>query len=178
MKIKLYVAVILIIFSAISSPAWSRSRVARPLDIRSDGSRILGCIPLDEGEAVEVANAGVSPATPYGATAPRRPWGISLKTGSKSIRLEPGQCIVFDELPDGYYNFAPTAEIQDFWPYSFSIRSDVVGKYGTRNHSDTFCVSRRGGAIKVAKIPRTHQAVTSDSCKQLLGAPDSDAGSR
>ena len=96
------------------------------MEVRSDGDQILGCISHDEGESVAVEDAGVSSLRVDGHALPS-PWGISFAEDSGMLRLAPGQCLVFGEVPEGYADVEDAAELRDDWPYSFAIRSPEWG---------------------------------------------------
>lgn len=102
--------------------ASATSHGARPLEVRSDGSQLLGCISHDEGEEVVVEDAGVSSLWIDGQRLPS-PWGITSAEESRMLRLGPGQCVVFGKVPEGYASVRDAAELRDGWPYSFAIRS-------------------------------------------------------
>lgn len=162
---------LLILFLA-TQPACATSRAARPLEIRSDKTDVLGCIPVDEGDTVDVADAGVSPIK-GGEQTPSIPWQITLGEGNQPIKLNPGECLAYRKLPAGYTDTIQPSELRSGWPYSFSIRSAEWGKHGTRIHTGTFCLGRVGSDIKVVQVPRTSAAISAATCRQLLGAPNS-----
>ncbi len=159
-------------------PAGAASRAARPLDIRSDGTHVLACIPVDENDVVDVANAGVSPVK-GGSKNPATPWQIALEAGNTPVRLGPGDCLTLHRRLPGYVDTAEPTEILAGWPYTFTIRSAEWGKHGTRLHGGTFCFARAKDRLRVVQVPKTHATVDAEACARLLAAdassPDSDA---
>ena len=148
--------------------AMAMSHASRPLDIKTNGTQIFACIPLDEDDVVEVTDAGVAAVGGLNERLPPMPWVIKLRDLATPLKLKPGQCLEFHKLPDGYTNTSPDSDLQDDFPYSFGIRSDDIGKYGTRNHTGEFCISRSGGSIRLVQIPRSPAVITTSTCKQLL----------
>ncbi|GHH61518.1 hypothetical protein [[Pseudomonas] boreopolis] len=146
------------------------SRAPRPLEIRLDSGRIIACIPSDENDIVEVADAGVTPIGGLDNQLPAKPWQITLGSGSLPLRLKPGECLVFQQRPTGYIDTVSPSELQEQWPYTFAIRSAALGKNGTRNHNGDFCVGHVGGTLKVVQVPHTSAAVTKATCRRLLGS--------
>ncbi|NZA27534.1 hypothetical protein H0E84_14200 [Luteimonas sp. SJ-92] len=116
------VVVIVLAAFLVSASADARSRVARPLEIRSADGNVLGCLPSDEGEAVEIDAAGVSSIMVDGRGFGKS-WSIVLKDGHAPHRLQPGDCLAYGRLPYGYSEVAAPAELESEWPYSFGIRS-------------------------------------------------------
>ncbi|MFT4249229.1 MAG: hypothetical protein QM581_14555 [Pseudomonas sp.] len=151
-------------------PAWGASRAPRPLAIRSAGAQVLACVPSDEDDIVEVADAGISPIGAMDDRLPPRPWQITLGTNVVPLRLMPGQCLEFRQLPPGYIDVVPPSDLRDGWPYTFAIRSAGRGRHGTRNHAGDFCISRSGKTVEVVQVPRTAAAVTSVTCGDLFKA--------
>lgn len=157
-----------------SACATATSHGARPLEVRAEGDRLLGCISHDEGESVVVEDAGVSSLWVGGHRLPS-PWGIRLGEDSRALRLEPGQCLVLGQVPEGYVSVEDGPELRDEWPYSFAIRSPEWGSYRTRNYSGVFCLRRTNNGLLVANIPKGPAVVTVDACRRLLDAADAEA---
>jgi len=154
-----------------STCASATSRAARPLEIRSDGGRILACVPLDEGEDVAVEAAGVSAVRVGGQDLPK-PWRITIDKGHSMLRLEPGDCLAYGADLDGYVRAPLEVELGNDLPYYFAIRSPEWGKHGTRNHSGMFCVRRRAGTLVAVTVPRRSDVVTPATCVRLLDAAE------
>lgn len=171
---KLHLAGFSLLVCLASACATATSHGARPMEVRSDGDQILGCISHDEGESVAVEDAGVSSLRVDGHALPS-PWGISFAEDSGMLRLAPGQCLVFGEVPEGYAGVEDVAELRDDWPYSFAIRSRDWGRFRTRNYSGVFCIRRTADGLLVANAPKGPAAVTVDLCRQLLDAVDDEA---
>lgn len=173
---KLHLAVFFLLACLASACATATSYGARPLEVRSNGEQILGCISHDEGESVAVEDAGVSSLRVNGHGLPS-PWGISFvdAEGTRMLRLEPGQCLVFGQVPEGYASIEDNAELRDDWPYSFAIRSPEWGRFRTRNYSGVFCLRRSADGLLVANAPKGPGVVTVDVCKQLLDAAGAKA---
>ena len=166
--------VLLILFaSCVSSGcAGATSRASRPLDVRSDGATVLGCVPSDEGEDVEVADAGVSAIGVEGRDLPV-PWSISAVNGNAKLILAPGECLAYGTVPEGYVANVRGAGLQDERPYTFTVRSPEWGKYRTRLHTAVFCVRRLGKDVEVVPVPKGPRATTTETCRQLLDAKGS-----
>lgn len=158
-----------LVASCVSGCAGAESRVSRPLDVRSDGVKILACVPIDEGEDVVVADAGVS-AIGFPANRLSSPWSMSAVEGNPKLSLSPGECLVFGVAPDGYVANSPEAALKEGQPYTFSVRSPEWGKYRTRLHSGVFCVNGSGADVEVVQVPLSHRAVTAETCRQLFDA--------
>lgn len=157
-----------------SSCASATSRAPRPLEVHSDGTQILACIPLDEGESVEVADAGVSAVRVKGQGFPK-PWGITAGGVRPLLRLAPGECLAYGDVPDGYSSVIPAAELRNEWPYSFAIRSPHWGRHRTRNHSGVFCIRRSAEEVVAVTVPLQSAPVTVDTCRELLDSADGDS---
>lgn len=153
----------------VSACAGATSRVARSLEVRSGGESILGCLPADEGEVVEIDAAGVSAVTVGGRNLPK-PWTIVLDPENSPHRLAPGECLEYGQLPDGYSALVSPTELESEWPYTFAIRSPEWGRHRTRNYSGTFCIRKSDAGIEVVSVPRRPTAVTVETCRQLLDA--------
>ena len=166
---KLRLAGFFLLATLASACASATSHGARPLEIRSDGSRLLGCISHDEGEEVVVKDAGVSSLWIDGQRLPS-PWGITSADESGMLRLGPGQCVVFGKVPEGYTSFRDAGELRDGWPYSFAIRSPERGRFRTRNYSGAFCARRTADGLLVANIPKGPAVISVEACRQLLDA--------
>ena len=111
----------------VSACVSATSRVARPLEVRTDGVDIFACLPLDEGEDVAIQVAGVSAFTVDGQDLPVA-WSIGSDLERPSFRLSPGECIAYGEIPSSYSTLIPASELRDEWPYSFVIRSPEWGR--------------------------------------------------
>ena len=157
-----------------SACAGATSRTARPLEIRYSGTDVLACVPVDEGEAVEIDAAGVSPIMVDGREI-QKPWSIVLDDGHPPYLLAPGDCLIYGQLPEGYSEVIAPAALESEWPYSFAIRSPEWGKHGTRNHAVDFCV-RSGGDMLAVAVPERQTAITVETCRRLLDA--ASAGNR
>lgn len=168
-----FVAVAVLVSLLASSCASATSRAPRPLEIRSEGMRVVACIPLDEGESVAVEAAGVSAVRVNGQGLPK-PWGISSEDAQPKFRLAPGECLAYGQNPDGYTSVSLNVELRNDWPYSFAIRSPHWGKHGTRNHSGTFCVRQSVGQTTVVTVPQQAAVVTPAICRQLLDAAEKE----
>ena len=155
-----------------SGCAGAASRASRPLDIRSDGANVLGCVPRDEGENVIVADAGVSA---IGVEARGLPvtWSVSVVDAKARLNLAPGECMTYGAVPAGYIANEPRSELQDEKPYTFTVRSPEWGKYRTRLHSGVFCIRRSNQGIDVVQVPRGPHSATAATCRQLLDAKGS-----
>lgn len=140
---------------------------SRPLHIQSDGVDVLGCLPDDAGEVVEVADAAIYPSRLKGQI-PAVAWEITLGEGSQPLRLGPGECLVYRKLPEGYEDVSPPSDIQDEWPYEFVIRSQDWGRHRTRIHASDFCFRQSTAGIEVVKIPAGPSVATVRTCRQLL----------
>lgn len=173
---KLHLAVISLLACLASACATATSHGARPLEVRSDGDQILGCISHDEGESVAVEDAGVSSLRVDGHALPS-PWGISFASDSGMLRLEPGQCLAVGDAPEGYADVEDAAELRDDWPYSFAIRSPEWGRFRTRNYSGVFCIRRTPDGLLVVNAPKGAAVVTVDVCRRLLDSADDEARS-
>ncbi|NZA27535.1 hypothetical protein H0E84_14205 [Luteimonas sp. SJ-92] len=163
------------IASLVSACAAATSYASRSLDIRSDGDEVLGCLPHDADEIVEVADAAVYPARLGGRDLPPA-WEITLTAGNPPLRLNPGECLTYGKLPDGYDNASPPSEIQDEWPYEFVIRSPTWGRYRTRIHASDFCFRRLDGEAEVVKVPAGPSLTTVESCRELFDAANGSLG--
>lgn len=149
----------------------------RPLEIRSEGGQVLGCISHDEGEEVVVELAGVSSQRVNGERA-ASPWGIAVANGAGMLHLAPGECLRLGDLPEGYSSVEQGAELRDEWPYSFAIRAPERGQFRTRNYSGNFCVRQTAGRLQVVNVPKEAGVITVETCRGLLdaasGADDSE----
>lgn len=152
-----------------SACASATSHASRPLEIRSDGEGVFGCLPSDEDDVVEVADAGVSAALLRSGPL-SSDWSISLEPGKAPVRLAPGECLAYGFTPSGYSASAPTSQLQSAILYSFHIRSPQWGKYRTRNHFGIFCLRRSEVGLQVVSVPRGPATVTAETCARLLDA--------
>lgn len=159
----------------VSACAGATSRAARSLEVRSGGRGVLGCLPADEGEVVEVDAAGVSAVTVGGRSLPK-PWTVVLDPENPPFRLAPGECLEYGQLPDGYSSLISPAELKNEWPYTFAIRSPEWGRHRTRNYSGTFCIRKTGADLEVVSVPKGPAAVTVETCRQLLDAASGQDG--
>lgn len=157
-----------------SSCASATSRGARPLEVRFNGTHVVACIPLDEGESVAVEIAGVSAVRVNGQGLPK-PWGITASNDRSLLQLAPGECLVYGSNPKGYTSASSAAELRSEWPYSFAIRSPYWGKHGTRNHSGIFCIRRSAGRTTVVTVSPQSTMVTPATCRQLFDAVEGSA---
>lgn len=169
----MHFSLVLIILASCVLPgcAGAASRAPRPLDIRLDGTTILGCIPSDEGEDIAVADAGVS-AIGLEANGSLVSWSISAAGGNAKLSLAPGECLAYGTVPEGYDSDASESALLDETPYAYTLRSPEWGKYGTRLHTGVFCIRRSGNGIDLAEVPRGPRAPTAETCVRLLDAKE------
>lgn len=166
-----HVAMVCVLSLAVAACASATSRTARPLELRSSDEGVLACVPLEEGESVEIDAAGVSAITAEGRT-PRKPWAIVLGAVQPPRRLAPGDCLAYGSLPDGYSEAIAPARLEEDWPYSFAIRSPEWGKHRTRNYAVDFCVRRSGDDWLAVAVPEGPAAITVRMCRRLLDTAD------
>lgn len=156
---------------SMAESACATSKGARSLDIRAEGETVLACIPRDEGDSVDIDAAGIISGGEEGDHRVVISWQIVLDAGKPPLRLEPGECLASHRLPPGYVDTVQPAGLKDGWPYSFSIRSPEVGKYGTRNYNGKFCIRHTNDGLQVVQVPRTPGAITAATCHRLFGSP-------
>lgn len=154
------------------------SKGARSLDIRAEGETVLACIPRDEGDSVDIDAAGIISGGEEGDHRGVISWQIVLDVGSPPLPLGPGECLASHRLPPGYVDTVQPAGLKDGWPYSFSIRSPQVGKYGTRNYNGKFCIRHMDDGLQVVQVPRTPGAITAATCHRLFGSPVAPGNAR
>jgi hypothetical protein len=100
-------------------------------DIASIDDKPAICLPGDVKEAFSVGWVTLSESNVRNASG----WGIALKSGAKPLLLNPGACLVFGDLPEGYELYKlknPYLKLEVNKTYVFAINDAIRPTYSYR----------------------------------------------